>query len=620
MTACPGWRVSRSQRQLEADVLSFRFSVRAGRVEIACDAPRVSDLQRLRGRFPTAISLTSSSFDLEIDDLLVNLDELAAWPADEDVHWQPELLRLVQGNAADANELEGRLARSPGTDASQVSLVVPDGWHASLTDFQVRDVRRLLELVHGANFSVPGAGKTRVSLSVFAARRAEGLVNRLLVICPKSAFESWQEELATCFGDAAPALAVMTTSDVPGTEVVLVNYERVPDARPALERWLKQAPALMILDEAHRMKLGPRGAWGAACLALGPFAAQRLILTGTPAPNGPDDLANLMAFVWPGRGRRAVRQALAGRDLRDASVQLRPLFVRTTKAELKLPPVDLSVRRVPLPPLHRDLYGALVGHASAHWLRGSHDDDLESLGRVMMYLLMAATSPALLATGGSRHEPLEYRLPALQPPPGSSLGELLNDLPLYELSPKYQECMAIVARNVAAGRKTLVWSTFVRSLTTLHRLLEDYEPAIIHGGTMDRQDALRRFRQDADCMVLLSNAATLGEGVSLHHECHDAVYIDRDFAAGRFLQSLDRIHRLGLGPDTETRVTVLVAENTIDELVEQRLAAKLRFMGGVLDDPAVTDLADLSEEPMSTAGMDAADVQALLRHVRDAAS
>ena len=43
--------------------------------------------------------------------------------------------------------------------------------------------------------------------------------------------------------------------------------------------------------------------------------------------------------------------------------------------------------------------------------------------------------------------------------------------------------------------------------------------------------------------------------------------------------SLDRIHRLGLPPEVETRITVLVADATIDEVVEQRLAAKLEFMG-----------------------------------------
>ncbi len=86
-------------------------------------------------------------------------------------------------------------------------------------------------------------------------------------------------------------------------------------------------------------------------------------------------------------------------------------------------------------------------------------------------------------------------------------------------------------------------------------------------------------------MVLLSNPATLGEGISLHQVCHDAIYVDRDFMAGRFLQSLDRIHRLGLAPETETRVTVLAATGTVDEVVARRMEEKLEFMGGILDDP-----------------------------------
>lgn len=90
--------------------------------------------------------------------------------------------------------------------------------------------------------------------------------------------------------------------------------------------------------------------------------------------------------------------------------------------------------------------------------------------------------------------------------------------------------------------------------------------------------------------------------------------------AGRFLQSLDRIHRLGLAPGTQTRVTVLAVEGTIDEVVAMRLAEKLEFMGRILDDPAVQQLADLVDEPSGAAGMDMADVRALLEHVNAVAA
>jgi SNF2 family DNA or RNA helicase len=361
------------------------------------------------------------------------------------------------------------------------------------------------------------------------------------------------------------------------------------------------------------MKLGPSGAWGAACLAMGPYAANRMILTGTPAPNGAKDLENLFTFVWPGLGRGAVASALATNDLAVASRHLRPLFCRTTKADLCLPPVNVTVRRIVLPPLHRELYNALLGQISGTWRGG--EGDMEALGKVLLYLLMAATTPALLATGASRHEPLPYRVPPITPPPNSSLSELMRDLPQYELSPKHMEVLKIVSENAAKGRKTLVWSTFVRNLKTLESLLMRFNPALVHGGSVDRAEQLHKFRTDLTCFVLLSNPATLGEGVSLHHECHDAIYVDRDFSAGRYLQSLDRIHRLGLAPGTITQIYVLVADETIDELIEQRLAAKLYFMGGVLDDPAVTELADLAEEPSETIGMDARDRQELLRYL-----
>jgi hypothetical protein len=73
---------------------------------------------------------------------------------------------------------------------------------------------------------------------------------------------------------------------------------------------------------------------------------------------------------------------------------------------------------------------------------------------------------------------------------------------------------------------------------------------------------------------------------------------------------------LGLPPDIETRITVLISEGTIDEVVEQRLSAKINFMGAILDDPAVLELADLDEEPSASAGLSHGDLRALLQHVR----
>ncbi|WP_244976019.1 DEAD/DEAH box helicase [Nocardia huaxiensis] len=552
----------------------------------------------------------------------MNLSELATWPH-EGVDWDDDLMALVNGVLDDSETVERNLQEAPvggAADAVQpddvIDLLGPD-WAADLTSFQRRDVARLLSLRHGANFSVPGAGKTRVALAVYAAMRERGEAQRLLVVGPKSAYESWEFESAFCFKEPL-RVAVSGRLEDPLADLRIVNYERLDRSLNSLATWLRSAPSMIILDEAHRMKLGASGTYGAACLALGPLANRRLILTGTPAPNGAKDLESLLSFVWPGHGKRVVTEAVGGGDLAYASSVLRPLFTRTTKRELGLPPFEPKVRYLDMPPIHAEIYEALKGNFSTR-AEGSRSS-IEALGRAMLRLLMAATSPALLLEGSSPYEPLEYQLPPLDPSPGDSLYDLLRSLPSYELSPKYQETLKIVADNASQGRKTLVWTTFVRSLRTIEKLLEGYGPAVVFGGTADREEQLRRFREDPDCHVLISNPATLGEGISLHQVCHDAVYVDRDFMAGRFLQSLDRIHRLGLAPGTETRVTILATRKTIDEVVRVRLEEKLEFMGRILDDPDVQQLADLQEEPAAGAGMDVADVRALLRHLEPSAA
>lgn len=590
-----------------------------GRVRLIAADAHAADLRRLGTRYSSARQPTAGTLELDLDDLLVNLGALASWPDPGGVIWDPSLASLVQDVVNDSQTASARLAddtaaRPSEIDPDSVMGILDTSWSGPLTDFQRRDIARILSLRHGANFSVPGAGKTRVGLAVFSAMRASGDADRLLIVGPKSSYDAWQTENVECFSPPL-AMQVFNGAIPPRVDAVILNYERLQNALPEIISWLRQYRTLVILDEAHRMKRGADGVYGSACLMLAPFARRRLILTGTPAPNGARDLESLFAFVWPGHGRQAVTRAVAGGDLSAASRILKPLFTRTTKRELAIPDPITTQRVVILPPVHREIYDALVGQYSARAATAS--TDFQQLGRIIVYLLMAATTPALLAVGTTRYDPLAYQVPPLVPRPGSDLDSLMRDLPSYEMSPKYREAIAIVARNAEQGRKTLVWSTFIRSLNTLAELLREYSPAVVHGGTLNRESEIARFRRpDSGCFVLLSNPATLGEGISLHHECHDAVYVDRDFAAGKYLQSLDRIHRLGLPPDVETRITVLVSEHTIDEVVSQRLQVKLDFMGRILDDPAVQRLADLDDEPAIGGGIDNDDLQAILGYLR----
>jgi SNF2 family DNA or RNA helicase len=500
-----------------------------------------------------------------------------------------------------------------------------------LKPFQETDLGHLLALSHGANFSVPGAGKTTVAYAAYEAERCSGRVERLLVIAPISAFTSWEDEARDCFAES-PTTHRFDGTAIPRTaEVVLVNYHRLTSNYGVLASWVIERPTMVILDEAHRMKRGWDGQWGTACLNLAYLAQRRDILTGTPAPQGPRDFVALIDFLYPSQARRVLpADALVAVPPPDAGPRvaqaIKPLFVRTTKEQLDLPKTTLNPIVVPLEGLHREIYLALVDQYAGKFRLGREARrDFLQMGRILMYLLEAATNPKLLTAGSLEGaDPDVFRHPPLEIPEGSEIAALLLRYNEYETAAKFTELAKLVKQNADAGRKTLVWSNFVRNLKLLQLQLAGYNPALVHGavpplapeGVTSRETEIARFRKDSDCLVLLANPAAMSEGISLHHECHEAIFLERTFNAGQYLQSIDRIHRLGLDSSTVTRLTFLITAETIDVVVDQRVRDKAQRLGEMLDDENLASVALPNEDDYGPPVDDDIDVEALFRHLR----
>lgn len=547
-----------------------------------------------------------------------------------DADFAPEVLALLERGDVERQEIT-RVLRAeidPIDDDEVASLLVAGNFKRPLKSFQLRDLARILSLSHGANFSVPGAGKTTVAYATFAAERGRGRVSRMLVVAPLSAFDAWLEEAGECI-EPPPKVQRFEQRRPYDTDVLLVNYQRLAARYVEIAAWVQAQPCLVILDEAHRMKRGRNGEWGSACLRLAHLAVRRDILTGTPAPQHPSDFTALLDFVWPHQAvrilPRAVRQIDPTPDvMAEVSRRLQPLFARTKKDELGLDDPELRVEVVHMKQLQAEIYDALrtrmrrAVRASARE-RATFGD----MGSVVMYLLEAASNPALLASaiGG---QPSATQWPPEPIPADSSLAERVLHYAEYEVPRKFEIVAALVAQNAADNRKTLVWSNFVTNLRELaERVLTPHEPAVIHGGVLSgdypdgvvtRERELRRFREDSACQVLIANPAAMSEGVSLHRDCHDAVYVDRTFNAGQYLQSIDRIHRLGLTPGTDTRVTFLVSAGTVDETVDDRVRVKAERLSEMLSDPNLVTMA-LPDEEAYGSWIDVEDVDALFAHL-----
>lgn len=509
------------------------------------------------------------------------------------------------------------------------------GFTRELKDFQLQNLSKILNLPHGADFSVPGAGKTTVGLANYSLNKYRGVVERLLVVAPIAAFEAWREESIACLS-VSPKLFIFggLESVIPkNTEILLTNYNRVASSYDKIRSFVSTRPTQIILDEAHRIKRGADGVHGRAVLDLAYAACRRDVLTGTPAPQGAFDLIALIKFLYPGQDRQIVpSSAYHEKNGREASVLLETrnalavYFSRTTKTQLGLPGTEFNVVRRPMGKVQQAIYDALIGKFSSTFSSGDSRSEFSRLGRIMMYLLEAATNPLLLPAGSDDDDDYTFEHPPLTFKGDESLMAMLQAYHQHETPWKYIYVADILERAKNNGQKIIVWSNFVRNIKALQKFLARFNPAVIHGGIPNvdatgnvfpnRDSELKKFRYDMSCTVLLANPAACGEGISLHRQCHHAVYLDRTFNAGQFLQSQDRIHRLGLEEGTETQYTLLISEGTIDDSVDDRLREKVTALSELMDDPGLV-LVSLPEpdEGDNGAPIYADDLQTVLHHL-----
>ena len=100
-------------------------------------------------------------------------------------------------------------------------------------------------------------------------------------------------------------------------------------------------------------------------MSLANYANSRVVLTGTPAPNGYEDVYNLFHFIWPNHDviNYSIGQlkdmSKKKNDTRVAQLMdnLSPYFIRIRKSDLNLPPaIENPPIIVPMKDSQRKIY------------------------------------------------------------------------------------------------------------------------------------------------------------------------------------------------------------------------------------------------------------------------
>ena len=101
-----------------------------------------------------------------------------------------------------------------------------------------------------------------------------------------------------------------------------------------------------MLDEAHKIKKTNGGIIAQNIMSLAQDSKARIVLTGTPAPNGYEDLYNLFKFIWPTKeiirfhiGQLKDMSRTQNDPRVDSSLNsISPFFIRIRKSDLGIPP------------------------------------------------------------------------------------------------------------------------------------------------------------------------------------------------------------------------------------------------------------------------------------------
>jgi SNF2 family DNA or RNA helicase len=521
------------------------------------------------------------------------------------------------------------------------------GWNEQdrpLLDHQRLGLMHGLAAMNAANFSVPGAGKTATALSIAGTHLAQGTIDVIVVVGPLSCFRPWEAETAIALPGVlrtfrlrgmAREARVERLRAAAARDLLLVSYQTAWRDRDELERLCRRHHVMLIVDESHRVKRFQGGEWSDALLAISRRARVRLVLSGTPMPQGPRDLWSQFTILWPGEellGSRASYRARARTNFGAVRGMIAPFMTRTGKEALGIAPrIDVPPHAIELAPLQREVYDLIADRLRQGVAQAAdHQQQLAALRRGRhIRLLQAASNPDLLnQTDGF------YGLP----PVDDAEAPLMQRLEEYrerELPAKFTFALDFLDDLRVRGEKCVVWTSFVRNIDQLADLvrrevgepvfeLDGRVPCSDAGGLVDELDD-NRERRIADFLstdgfaVLVANPAACAESISLHRGCHTALYIDRTYDCARWLQSIDRIHRLGLPPGVQVEVHVAEAvadgTGTIDGLVRRSLERKARTMQRLLEGAEL--LADrlTGQDTLDAAEGDEQDLDEVLRYL-----
>lgn len=432
-----------------------------------------------------------------------------------------------------------------------------------------------------------GLGKTLSVLVSFEKLRALRKANFLLVVCPNSLVENWRREvnqwlpklkLQAFPQNKRDRLSCLKNGHLPKSDGLIINYEalRLKYVFPELKKLLKNLDVMLCVDESQRIK-NPNSKTFAALQELAPICSRRVLLSGTPTPKDISDIWAQMMILDQGMrfGRdyykwletvaelgttwsRVAIKKFFPEAVRETTARVHEVLLRRKKEDvLNLPEKTFSVRDIPLT-----------------------GEQLRRFEEIRKELLIRITSTDGSVFYKEITNILEEYLRAVQV---ASNPKLVDENWSGEPA-KFLELDAIVDEVVSENnQKVVIWTNYLGNVSDLCARYENLGTSGFTGrlSREERQASLEEFQdKESKLRVLIAIPAAGGVGITLT-AAQTAVYLDKTWNAEHWLQSIDRLHRIG---QSGTVNIISLNSTKVDALISASLRKKERLQAELLGD------------------------------------
>ncbi|MEX0726887.1 MAG: DEAD/DEAH box helicase [Planctomycetaceae bacterium] len=401
-----------------------------------------------------------------------------------------------------------------------------------------------------------GLGKTIQAILAMRARIHAGIIQRVLIVCPKSLLPTWYNEISIW----APELSLTVVHGPSKTvaitrkhHVYITNYETVTrlicDENGVHNREIKPFD-LLIVDEIQFLK---NASAKKSIAVTGVNAKQRWALTGTPLENSFDDYRNVWKVINPAMSISRLS------DKRFLSETKENVLRREKSAVLKdLPDKLCRIQLVELEGGQLERYRQLENAArrNAASILGMKPNDLRMH---VLALLTKLKQQCIYDEESGMSAKLEW------------IRETLEEM--HPNGVDHRQC-----------EKALVFTQYpnlVCDKWKMPNFLKEYAPLRYDGSLAeaDRIDFSNKFQTVERHRIAFISVKAGGTGLTLTR-ANQVIFLDQWWNPAVMEQAAARVHRIG-----QTRmcmITSLVAKDTVDERILKILERKQKLFERVM--------------------------------------